>query len=171
MKESGVPDEMTETSPCKVPTASRPVRSVADDEEVIEISSDDSDSDPELVIPARKPPGRPKKPKPGVNDKPSTPLPKGKGKMKGPVTPTSPSGKPMSKAAKARLLEHYALELFEDLNKRVFGNALQNCEVIWSKLLSSTAGKAYLKKWVLLFSHLALRRLTYALGSVTRMVN
>lgn len=143
-----MPDEITETSPCKVPTASRPVRSVADDQEVIDISSDETDSDAELVVPIRKPAARPPKPRPGPSAKPATPISKGKGKAKGPVTPTSPSGKAMSKAAKARLLEHYALELFEDLNKRVFGNALQNCEIIWSKLLSSTAGKAYLKKWV-----------------------
>ncbi|KAG8864757.1 CCA tRNA nucleotidyltransferase, mitochondrial [Tulasnella sp. 330] len=144
-------DFMTEGSPCKIPPASRAVRSFIDDQEIIELSSDgESDDDPVL-----RPPPKPTKAKiksiSALKDdavEPSTPKgkEKGKSKTKGHVAPTSPSGKAMTKVAKARYLEHYAQELFDELNEDVFNRVLDGCEVVWSKLLSSTAGKAYFRK-------------------------
>jgi hypothetical protein len=152
-----LPDEMTEASPRKLSPASEPVRSIGDGEEVIEISSDEEDEEISKEFPW--PPIRRSEAtsnEPAVQSPlenlsqrslvPATPKKRGKTTPKGPVTPTSPSGKAMSKPAKARFLQHYAQELFDELNVNVFDNALDGCALVWSKLLSSTAGKAYLKK-------------------------
>jgi len=58
----------------------------------------------------------------------------------------SPYKRPPSKAAKALQLDLYAQELFKELNQHVFKGLLDGCELVWSKLLSSTAGKAHLKR-------------------------
>lgn len=144
---------MTEGSPCKIPPAARPVRSLMDDKEIIELSSDSESGDEPVLRPPPKPAKAKIKSISALKDDaagPSTPKAKekGKSKIKGPVTQTSPSGKAMTKVAKARYLEHYAQELFDELNEDVFDHVLDGCEVVWSKLLSSTAGKAYFKKWV-----------------------
>ncbi|KAG8903095.1 hypothetical protein FRC00_000340, partial [Tulasnella sp. 408] len=158
-----VPDEVTEASPTEVSQKGQPVRSMLDDKEVIEVSSDESEKeyfDLGGPIPAprskRTAAPAPAKPKSKAVAKakdadvpltPSTPRSKGKAKKTaGPVTPTSPSGKAMSRVAKARLLEHYARELFDDLNEHVFNHILDGCDLVWSKLLLSTAGKAFLRK-------------------------
>lgn len=157
-----VPDEVTE-APANVPSKGQNVRSMSDDTEVIEVSSDESEKeyfDLGGPIPAprskRTAAPTPAKPKSKAVAKakdadipltPSTPRSKGKSKKTaGPATPTSPSGKAMSRVAKARLLEHSAKELFDDLNEHVFNHILDGCELIWSKLLLSTAGKAFLRK-------------------------
>ncbi|KAG9023171.1 hypothetical protein FRB95_013470 [Tulasnella sp. JGI-2019a] len=142
---------ITEGSPCKVPPASRAVRSLADDKEIVELSSGSENDDEPMVRPPPAPPKAKIKSILALRDEaagPSTPKGKEKGKSrtKGPVTPTSPTGKAMTKVAKARYLEHYAQELFDELNETVFDHVLDGCEVTWSKLLSSTAGKAYFKK-------------------------
>ncbi|KAG8899256.1 hypothetical protein FRB99_006838 [Tulasnella sp. 403] len=124
-----------------------------EDREVIELIASDTDSSSEFPPPVVRP--SPKKKGPAITrvvdspgPGPSTPT-KGKGKARkprGPATPTSPAGKKLTGAAKARLLEHYASELFDDLNSNVFDGLLDSCEIVWSKLLSSTAGKAFLTK-------------------------
>ncbi|KAG9017189.1 hypothetical protein FRB90_001408, partial [Tulasnella sp. 427] len=159
-----VPDEVTEASPAKGSSKEQPVRSMSDDKEVIEISSDDEEKEyfdlglPEPTPRAKRKAAAPAPAKPkskaiaktkeaDVPSTPSTPLSKGKSKRTvGPVTPTSPSGKAMSRVAKSRFLEHYAKELFDDLNENVFNHILDGCELIWSKLLLSTAGKAFMRK-------------------------
>lgn len=160
-----IPDEVTEASPVKGSSKGRSVRSMSDDKEVIEISSDESEKEyfdlgGPLPVPRSKRAAVPKPAKPkskaiaktkdaDVPSTPSTPVSKGKSKRTvGPATPTSPSGKAMSRVAKARFLEHYARELFDDLNEHVFNHILDRCELIWSKLLLSTAGKAFLRKCV-----------------------
>ncbi|KAG8937263.1 hypothetical protein FRC02_000033 [Tulasnella sp. 418] len=129
------------------------------DSEVIEISSD-SDEDAETDISQNKPATTISPTKNGkrrldifdpfgaVTASPSTPRTNSGSKSTrlGTVTPTSPSGKALSKVARARYLEGYARELFDDLNEHVFNNLLDGCVIVWSKLLSSTAGKAFLKK-------------------------
>ncbi|KAG8954421.1 hypothetical protein FRC04_011748 [Tulasnella sp. 424] len=158
-----IPDEVTEASPVKGSSKRHSVRSMSDDKEVIEISSDESEKEyfdlgGPLPAPRSKRAAAPKPAKPkskaiaktkdaDVPSTPSTPVSKGKSKRTvGPATPTSPSGKAMSRVAKARFLEHYARELFDDLNEHVFKHVLDGCELVWSKLLLSTAGKAFLRK-------------------------